>query len=283
MWWTRLNQEYMKIKFIFLIVICFSNVFYACSENSSEFPENVEIKQDDKENSVIEIDVNRVFFSPVGRLTNVIESGKNGEQENQGKFYKYTKGWSNISDTLVWGIDVINAGELKVVPILGVPEVQHESEIELLLDNQKQLLKLKSTGGFEKFSSQDTVIFQIDKPGRYQLGMKIASVKQNQEIAYVKGVNLTGKAAEKLKAVVLRWRPLAVHCGFRNNTDPSEVVMAVHENTIATPWIDCYQPITSPFGYYGSTWNAQNQQFGGFNFLFRGFCCQGGTASIRKV
>ena len=78
MWWTRLNQEYMKIKFIFLIVICFSNVSYACSENSSEFPENVEIKQDDKENSVIEIDVNRVFFSPVGRLTNVIESGKSG-------------------------------------------------------------------------------------------------------------------------------------------------------------------------------------------------------------
>lgn len=282
MWWTRLNQEYMKIKFIFLIVICFSNVFYACSENSSEFPENVEIKQDDKENSVIEIDVNRVFFSPVGRLTNVIESGKNGEQENQGKFYKYTKGWSNISDTLVWGIDVINAGELKVVPILGVPEVQHESEIELLLDNQKQLLKLKSTGGFEKFSSQDTVIFQIDKPGRYQLGMKIASVKQNQEIAYVKGVNLTGKAAEKLKAVVLRWRPLAVHCGFRNNTDPSEVVMAVHENTIATPWIDCYQPITSPFGYYGSTWNAQNQQFGGLNFSLWSFAANAEPPASEK-
>ena len=144
------------------------------------------------------------------------------------------------------------------------------------------MLKLKSTGGFEKFSSQDTVIFQIDKPGRYQLGMKIASVKQNQEIAYVKGVNLTGKAAEKLKAVVLRWRPLAVHCGFRNNTDPSEVVMAVHENTIATPWIDCYQPITSPFGYYGSTWNAQNQQFGGLNFSLWSFAANAEPPASEK-
>lgn len=91
MWWTRLNQEYMKIKFIFLIVICFSNVFYACSENSSEFPENVEIKQDDKENSVIEIDVNRVFFSPVGRLTNVIESGKMENKKIRASFINIRK------------------------------------------------------------------------------------------------------------------------------------------------------------------------------------------------
>ena len=49
------------------------------------------IKQDDKENSVIEIDVNRVFFSPVGRLTNVIESGKNGEQE-KGLYGGYSEG-----------------------------------------------------------------------------------------------------------------------------------------------------------------------------------------------
>ena len=220
---------------------------------------------------VVEMDANHVFFSPCGRLVNVRGEGGKEDALNQFKSYDYTKGWTAASDTLVWGIDVQTPGELVVSPVLGVPEVQDGSVIELLLNGQHKEVVVASTGGYTTFKEQPSVSFRIDAPGRYRLQLKSVSQKQAGELAYVKGLKVASDAVQQLAPVALRWRPAAVHCNFSNRQHPEKIILAVHENTIATPWVDCYQPITTPFGYYGSTWDAEQQEFGGVNFSLWSF------------
>lgn len=268
-----------------ILLICLLLSFYSCSDNNPEYLFSDGINDDNEvvNEEVVKVNVNRVFFSPTGRLTNVVLQGASGEEINQDKYFDYTKGWSSRTDTLIWGIDVERAGEIKVIPVLGVPDCQENSEVEIILDNcNKQVIKLHSTGDFSNFMAQDTVIFDIPLAGRYEIGMKIHSLKTEGEVAYVKGLDITGKVASGLTPVSLRWRPSAVHCSFSNSENPAKIVMAVHENTIVTPWIDSYQPITTPFGYYGSTWDPVTQKFGGVNFSLWSFSANEQAPSPEK-
>lgn len=220
---------------------------------------------------ILELTPNEVFFTPVGTLRNVALSGVTGTAENQNKFYSYTSNWHNLTDTLVWGIDVVTPGTLSVTAYLGVPSSQEGSVIELIMNGQKQQVTLKGTGDYSVYGEQDPVTFTIAQVGRYSLNMKINSIIGTGNIADVKKLVLSGTAAKDIKPVILRWRPSAVHCGFKNSTNPANVILAVHEVTIHSTNEYSYSPIITPFGYYGSTWDNKKQQFGGVNFSLWSF------------
>lgn len=220
----------------------------------------------------IEVDANRVFFSPCGNLKNHTLSGVIGDEDNGSKFFDYTYGWTNTTDSLVWGLDLLSTGKLNITPVLGVPEAQDGSVVELMLQNEKQEITLKSTGKYTTFEKQQAVSFDIAEPGRYILKMMIKNKKEaSTEVAYAKSVLLSGEAAFKATPVILRWRPAATHCQFRNSDDPSQIEVAIYEVTINSDYIDSYNPITSKFGYFGSTWDSRNKRFGGINFSLWSF------------
>lgn len=243
-----------KTNILLLSILCTFHIFSSKAQNEIKF------------------DANRVFFTTNGNLFNVIDEHKSGESINQYKFFKYIKGWTSTSDTLVWGLDASAGGRVDLHPVLGVPESQSGSNIKIMLDGISQDISLQSTGGYETFGKQQKVSFRIPEKGRYILKMCITSLKtRGEEVAYVKGIDCSCNKSIRIEPVRLRWRPSAVHCSFSSSTAPKDIVIAIHENTIVTPWVDCYQPITTPFGYYGSTWDAQKQGFGGVNFSLWSF------------
>ena len=218
------------------------------------------------------LDANRVFFSPCGILKNHVKSGATGDEYNGNKFFDYTFNWKNENDTLVWPIDIKFKGNLLVTPVLGVPENQEGAIVEIIVDNQKKEITLQSTGNYEKFEGQKTVSFDIKSPGRYTVKMRILSKKNEvSDIAYVKAIELGGNSVLEASPVFLRWRPAAVHCSWNNSQNPKNIEMAIHEVTVKSDFIDSYSPITAPFGYFGSTWEANNEKFGGINFSLWSF------------
>lgn len=221
--------------------------------------------------SYIELTSNEVFFSPVGTLTNVIVPNVPGDPMNQDKFFSHTKEWKNETDTLVWPIEVRTAGTLNITPVLGVPAAHNGSRIELSIGEQKQSIILAHTGDYTAYGDQSPASFNISSPGRYMVNMKIESKNSSGEVAYVKGIKIDGTAAKGLTPIKLRWRPAAVHTSWGSKNNPPRIIMSVHENTITTTGIDAYFPITTPFGYYGSTWTAATRQFGGINFSLWSF------------
>lgn len=248
----------------FLTAFMFLFTMLSCTEANQELIDQKDLSKEAID--TILLDINRVFFSPVGRLRNVPLNDAIGEVVNQNKFYDYTTDWENKTDALVWGIDINTPGELRVIPFIGLPDIQKGSQIEISIGEKKKNITLNSTGGYNDYRNQDVAIFDITEKGRYQLCMKIKSKSSDGNIACVKGLKLTGKASINSSAVKLRWRPAAVHASFNHTSNPQNIIMAVYEHTIITNQIACYQPITTPFGYFGSTWDPINQQFGGLNF-----------------
>ncbi len=215
----------------------------------------------------LELTPNEVFFDPVGTLFNVEDPDQTGTEANRGLFFTHITDWRNPTDTILWAVDIKNTGELKVTPVCGVGENQVNSTISVYLNDVSQTTKLTNASGFNVFEEQESSSFNVTKPGRYYIKLTLNSpAEQGKNVADLQKVVLSGEATEEAATVIRRWRPYAVHAKWNSSREPGNTILAVHENTIETPGVPMYQPITTPFGYVGSPWNPDDQEFSGFNF-----------------
>ena len=167
---------------------------------------------------------------------------------------------------LIWAFDVVNPGDIIVTPVCGVDPSQIGSTLDVYLNDEVQNLSLNKSSGLEDFQSQQAVSFTLSKPGRYVVKFRLNSSNHNGNVADLQKIILSGTAIDGASTVIKRWRPLAVHAAWKSKSNPQDVILAVHENTIITTHTYMYQPITTPFGYAGSTCDKDLQEFGGFNF-----------------
>lgn len=82
----------------------------------------------------------------------------------------------------------------------------------------------------------------------------------------VERIEMNGPALKDARVLRARWRPVAIHSSFTASNLGNEQsrlwIMEVRPSKIER---DFYSPITTPFGYYGSTFNADGSS-GGINF-----------------
>ena len=98
----------------------------------------------------------------------------------------------------------------------------------------------------------DFGIFQTSTPRSFSLRFKLENLNGN-ELGTVKYVEITGSVAIATKKLV-RWRPAAAHASLQSSKSPSGIRLAVVQFESLTPSFYSYNPITTPFGYFGSTW-----------------------------
>jgi predicted RecA/RadA family phage recombinase len=215
----------------------------------------------------LDLTANECFFTPVGTLENVADPEQTGSAANNGIFFTHVTNWRVPTDTIVWAVDIAHAGQLTITPVMGVATNQVNSTIDIVFGGQVQTRSLTQAGGYGSFQAQPSASFEVSVPGRYLVELTLNTpVVLGVNVADVQKLELTGTAAEGASVVIRRWRPLAIHGRWESSGNPEEVVLAIHRNTIATPHIDMYQPITTPFGYYGSTWRASSRRFNEVNF-----------------
>jgi len=84
--------------------------------------------------------------------------------------------------------------------------------------------------------------------------------------ASMESVELSGSAIAGAQVLRARWRPAAIHAGFKSSTlgAASSRLWVIEVRPIFGKK-DFYAPITTPFGYFGSTFNEDGTS-GGINF-----------------
>ena len=256
---------------VVILMASSSTVFASCEKKENDPPvvdETDEPADEEEEdnNFVLQLTANECFFDPVGTLRAVEGPAQTGTDYNRGTFLTHITKWSVESDTILWGVEFKKTGQVKVVPVMGVPSSQAGSEIEVILGDQKAKFVVTATGSLSLFQNQEELTFSIPQAGLYVLKFHISKLTTSGMLGDLKGIDLKGEAVEEAEVYLRRWRPLAVHCKWQSSKSPQKVSLSVHENTIMTTDIDMYQPITTPFGYTGSTWDPKTQTFGGYNF-----------------
>ena len=108
-----------------------------------------------------------------------------------------------------------------------------------------------------------TVEFKFEKTPRGQVEL---SVNPKTFSGSIERIELDGPALKDAKLLRARWRPAAIHSSFTSSNLGKEEsrlwIMEVRPHQIEK---DFYSPITTPFGYFGSTFNADGSS-GGINF-----------------
>lgn len=77
-------------------------------------------------------------------------------------------------------------------------------------------------------------------------------------------IELGGAVAESAKLLRARWRPAAVHTGYSSSTCDSSSVWVFESKSLNGA--SCYAPINTPFGYFGTTFDASRKAPRGINF-----------------
>lgn len=253
--------------FVFLLAI----VFLACSksDDTGSAPDpgpNPDPGTGTGEVGTLTFTPNESFFSPVGTLTANQRDKNSGNIYNKFEYYDYIYDWKVLTDTIVYGIDIKTAGNVSIKPEIGVPAGQAGSKMLIYIDNTAKEITLTSTGSESTYQVQGEVTFSDVPVGFHEIKLQLKTIEDpTSTVGHLKNVILTGTAIKDAENVMRRYRANAVHCKWQTDSN-NAVEISVHELTIKSTDYSFYQPITTPFGYTGSTWDKDTQTFGGYNF-----------------
>lgn len=214
----------------------------------------------------LKLTANESFFAPVGTLRVHLLDKKTGKPYNKNENYDYIYGRKKLGDTILFAINLKKAGTLSIQPEMSIPLSQQGSKVYVYLGNERKEMTLSAKVNSDNYLLQEAVRFKNAKAGFNWVKFQIKSASnKGEEIGRLKNVHLFGSAVEDAEVEMRRYRPFAVHCSWAiDSEEPIEI--SVHELTVINTSINCYQPITTPFGYTGSPWSKDSQTFGGYNF-----------------
>ncbi len=190
----------------------------------------------------------------------------------------------------VWGVEFAQAGNATVSAYLKIDKDCESKTVMVQLirvtpnnirsEASSASLKTRATNG--QFANQETVSIHVPEAGFYEVklaakkqappvvenGAKIRPIHERFRIGEIQKLDLHGEAVEGARVMTIRSpRTGAVHGNYQSSKSPADIILAVMEVRIATPdQTGQYFPITTPFGYFGSTWMNDTGRFGGANF-----------------
>lgn len=166
------------------------------------------------------------------------------DELNSDKTWKSIGGLSSAEQRVVFPLRLTAGGEVK-------GDIQGDGSFEITLGGQK--------------ASGSSFTFKNVPAGLADL------VLAPKGRARIESVSLSGSAMAGAQLLRARWRPAAIHSGFTSSElGNAKSELWVMEVRPIFGEKDFYAPITTPFGYFGSTFNADHTS-GGINFSMWSF------------
>ena len=201
------------------------------------------------------------FFPKLGLAAMGVGSETDIAGLNKGESFASISKW-DPDDTAEWGLYLENSGDIQF-------RFFYESNIgpgkfELRIGNSSVSIPVPKSLGPQVIAGR----LRLEKPGFQSLQVicKQASVDCN-----ILAIELSGAAAKTGAVLRKRWRPAAAHTKFTSSNSHGPIRLWVMEMDAVPGALPFYSPITTPFGYYGPTWQANGEVNSSFNFSLWSF------------
>lgn len=204
---------------------------------------------------------NESFFPKLGLLAAGAGAVPDVGELNGGQSFATLTDWDE-GDQAEWGLWLTRAGEIEIF----VWTAGASGRFTATLGGQTQAFS--AAGGGDPRATR-ALTFSIEKPGRHSLVIDAGpGAGKGTQLHWIE---VNGPAAEGGAVVRKRWRPAAAHTRLSSSKAPKDVRLWVMEMDAVPGDLDYYSPVTTPFGYYGPTWNADGTVGTGFNFSLWSF------------
>lgn len=109
------------------------------------------------------------------------------------------------------------------------------------------------------------LVFDVTEAGEHRFAISATAVTNTKTgVGELHTVDVFGPAVEGAQMLRARWRPAAVHGGYACSGLESSRMWVMATRSLCD--FSSYSPITTPFGYYGTSFGADRRSTGGFNF-----------------
>ncbi len=218
---------------------------------------------------------NNVYFDAVNRENRLVADGQGIEIEkddgvgtpefgnrgvNNNASFAYVRRW-NAGDKVIWGLWLEKAGPLEMYIHTGGAA---GARFALNIDGQEQefISKVGADGAVSMAGQKN---FIITRPGFHIVTISCLETDVNNDVRLY-WLEVSGDAAENGGVVRVRWRPSATHAQFTSSQASAPIRMWIMELDAAPGTHNFYGPITTPFGYYGSSWLGDGRVSTNLNF-----------------
>ncbi len=159
------------------------------------------------------------------------------------------RGSDTVAGTARWHLWCPEAGEIKATFYMQVPAGEADHVWMIKVGDETQTLKVASSDG--QSPQPQTLTFNVKQPGKVTLTIDCTKSPPPAE-TQIHSIHLEGSAIAKASLLRTRWRPSAVHTHFYAPENCPAPHMWVFE-TVDVGKTGSYSPLTTPFGYFGTS------------------------------
>lgn len=156
------------------------------------------------------------------------------------------------------------AGEIKATFFMQVPAQEAKHPWVIQVGDESKTLKAEQNDGLSP--QKQTLTFNVKQPGKVTFAIDCTKNAPPAEtrLYYIR---LEGSAVHKASILRTRWRPSAVHTHFFAPTECPSPKMWVFESSMVSHTTS-YSPLTTPFGYFGTSFKDGGRIPAGAGFNF---------------
>ena len=180
---------------------------------------------------------------------------------NKGESFAAIGKW-DTGDIAEWGLFLEQAGRVQFRISYKSPETSGKFELR----NGTSATNVTTHQNTE--TKVITGQLSIAEKGLQTIQLKC---KQGGSGCVIFAIELSGPAAMGGAVLRKRWRPAAAHTKFTSSEKHGSIRLWVMEMDAVPGTLPFYSPITTPFGYYGPTWQADGKVNSSFNFSLWSF------------
>lgn len=167
--------------------------------------------------------------------------------------------------TARWHLWCSEPGEITATFYMTVPKEDAGHEWTIRIGEERQKLVAAES---DKTSPQpQTLTFKINKPGQIELIIDCTKDLPAPN-TLIHRIALHGSAITTAKLIRARWRPAAEHVGYRAPDTCRQPHMWVFETEQLTSEGLSFSPISTPFGYFGTSFGVDGKIAPGMEFNF---------------
>ncbi|MAI34838.1 MAG: hypothetical protein CMM07_24625 [Rhodopirellula sp.] len=217
-------------------------------------------------NGTLVLTANECFFPKLGLACLPQE---HNETRTTGKVAELNKGESfsaigkwNTGDVAEWGLFLEQAGDLQFRVFCDA--VNPPAKFEIRMGQSTAVITANKKATTQVIAGR----LRAEKQGFNALQL---ICNQASPDFHVLAIELTGRCLNNAAVLRKRWRPAAAHTKFTSSKPHGPITLWVMEMDAVPGDLPFYSPITTPFGYYGPTWQANGKVNSGFNFSMWSF------------
>lgn len=207
--------------------------------------------------SVLYLTPNESFFPERGLVAAGQGQIPDIENLNSGRSFAWIEKW-DAGDATEWVWFAPQAGEGIIT--LCMSAKSDGGTFSMSMDNKTVSFSVNSR---KEPGVAFTCPFQVAEPGLHRLRLVCEKAATGTQFHWM---TLSGSCTKNGAVLRKRWRPSAAHTKFSSSRAKKPIRLWVMEMDAVPGDLGFYAPITTPFGYYGPTWQADGTVNAGFNF-----------------